>query len=159
MDKSECIANTVCCLSRNFWENLKPVAECCVNEATDTLQHLSKTWSTSTPIDETRAIYLELETAIMSVEKYSLLIAGVLMLVATLVLILGTCYMTCFHNDTLQYSVVPQFDFLDDGMRDLESLIQRLSEIKHPLHKTVKHLASEFEEFDLFKSKEPESDL
>lgn len=95
----------------------------------------------------------------MSVEKYSLLIAGVLMLVATLVLILGTCYMTCFHNDTLQYSVVPQFDFLDDGMRDLESLIQRLSEIKHPLHKTVKHLASEFEEFDLFKSKEPESDL
>ncbi|CAC5389106.1 unnamed protein product [Mytilus coruscus] len=159
MDKSECMANSLCCLSRNFWDNLKPVAECCSNEVTDTLQHLSKTWSTSTPSDEARAIYLELETAIMSVEKYSLLIAGVLMLVATLVLILGTCYMTCFQNDTLKYSAVPQFDFLDEGMRDLESLIHMLSEMNHPLHKTVKHLASEFEEFDLFKSKESVSDL
>lgn len=139
----------------------KPIAECCPKEVTDPLGRWSTTLlTTDTPTEDAEAVFLDLQqAAIVSVEKFSFLIAAILVLVTTLVLIVGTCYMTCFNDDKFNYTAVPQFDFMDEGIRDLESLIQTLKDMKHPLHQTVRHLAAEFEEFTMIKSKIPVSDL
>lgn len=158
MDKHICIADSPCLVINSFWNIiLKPISECCTNNLPDSIEKLTNAVQTTTDGQDTLAIYLELhQNAIISVERFSLLIAGILMLVATLILILGTCYMTCFHDEKFNYSSVPQMDFLDEGIRDLESLIQILSEIGHPLHRMVKHLATELEEF---KSKPPATEM
>jgi hypothetical protein len=95
-------------------------------------------------------------TPIVSVERVSLLVAGVLAVIAAIILVIGTCYMACFCDDKFDYSAIPQIDFMDEGVRDLESLIHILSEIGHPLHKTVKLLAIEF---DMIKQRLPVSNL
>ena len=95
-------------------------------------------------------------TPIVSVERVSLLVAGVLAVIAAIILVIGTCYMACFRDDKFDYSAIPQIDFMDEGVRDLESLIHILSEIGHPLHKTVKLLAIEF---DMIKQRLPVSNL
>ncbi|KAK3101905.1 hypothetical protein FSP39_007231 [Pinctada imbricata] len=116
-----------------------PYPQCCPD--IKSLSHIVDTISSSIgettqqgyeAIREAKLLGLELkDTVFLAVERNSFMVAGILMLITAIILVVGTCIVSCCSNHhEIDYTALPQMDWLPEHV-DFDSFLDML----HNIHK------------------------